>query len=298
MTDIAVAGPQSDVSAAQLAARHGLHVAGARPTLRAYIRQLWGYRHFIVAYANGQMVAQFSTARLGRVWQVLTPLTNAAIYFLIFGVLLDTKRDIHNFIAYLCCGVFLFGFTQTTLQSGVQAISANLGLVRALHFPRACLPLSITLMQFQNLVASVIVLFCIVLGTGEPITFKWLLIVPVLVLQAVFNGGLALGFARLGSKMADLKQVIPFVMRTWMYGSGVMYSLSLFEKHMNHFFSQLFLANPMLVYIELARDCLIHSDPPLADPVRVWLLAIFWAIVALAGGFVYFWRGEQEYGRG
>jgi teichoic acid transport system permease protein len=298
MTDIAVAGPQSDVSAAELAARHGLHVAGQRPTLPAYVRQLWTYRHFITAYANGRMVAAFSTARLGRVWQVLNPLTNAAIYFLIFGVLLDTKRDIHNFIAYLCAGVFVFSFTQTTVQSGVQAISANLGLVRALHFPRASLPLSITLMQFQNLVASVIVLMCIVLGTGEPLTLKWPLIIPVLFLQAVFNCGLALGFARLGSKMADLKQVVPFVMRTWLYGSGVMYSLSLFEKHMNHFFAQIFLANPMLVYVELARDCLIHSDPPLANPVRVWVLAIGWAIVALVGGFIYFWRGEQEYGRG
>jgi teichoic acid transport system permease protein len=298
MTEIAVAGSQSDVPAAQLAARHGLSVAGARPSLPAYVRQLWAYRHFTTAYANGRMVAQFSTARLGRVWQVLNPLTNAAIYFLIFGVLLDTKRAIPNFIAYLCAGVFVFMFTQTTVQSGVQAITSNLGLIRALHFPRASLPLSITLMQFQNLVASVIVLLCIVLGTGEPITFKWLLLVPVLVLQAIFNGGLALAFARLGAKMADLKQVIPFVMRTWLYMSGVMYSVSLFEKHLNHFFAQVFLANPMLVYIELARDCLIRSDPPLESPHRVWALAFGWAVVALGLGFVYFWRGEQEYGRG
>jgi teichoic acid transport system permease protein len=298
MTDIAVAGPHSDVSAAQLAARHGLSVAGARPTIPAYIRQLWAYRHFIVAYANGRMVAQFSTARLGRVWQVLTPLTNAAVYFLIFGVLLGTSHGIHNFIAYLCTGVFVFSFTQTTIQNGVQAISANIGLVRALHFPRACLPLSVTLMQFQNLVASVIVLVGIVLATREPITFKWLLLVPVLLLQAAFNAGLSLVFARLGSKVEDLKQVIPFVMRTWMYASGVMYSVTLFEAHLPHALAQVFLTNPMLVYIELARNCLVGSWAPVVPLDRLWALGVGWAVVAAVLGFIYFWQGEQEYGRG
>src|SRR5262249_20928124 len=106
MTDTVVAGPQSSTAAAELAARHGLHLAGARPSIPKYIRQLWAYRHFITAYATGRLVAQFSEARLGRIWQVLNPLTNAAVYFLIFGVVLNTRHGIPNFIAYLCTGVF------------------------------------------------------------------------------------------------------------------------------------------------------------------------------------------------
>ena len=76
-------------------------------------------------------------------WQVLTPLINAAVYYVIFGVVLNTSRDVDNFIAYLCTGVFLFGFTQTVIQAGAQAITGNLGLIRALHFPRASLPIAV-----------------------------------------------------------------------------------------------------------------------------------------------------------
>jgi teichoic acid transport system permease protein len=298
MTDIAVAGSYSDLSPAQLASRHGLSVAGARPTLPAYVKQLWAYRHFIAAYANGRLVAQFSTARLGRVWQVLNPLTNAAVYFLIFGVVLNTRSTVHNFIAYLCVGIFIFSFTQTVVQSGVQAISGSIGLVRALHFPRACLPIALTLMQFQNLIASMVVLAGIVLVTGEPLSYKWILLVPALLLQAVFNSGLGLAMARLGAKVSDLKQVIPFVMRTWMYASGVMYSVELFDKHLPHALAQVLLANPLLVYIELARYALVDSGQPTVPLPRLWLLAFGWAVVAAVAGFVYFWRGEQEYGRG
>ena len=105
-------------SLAQLAQRHRLKPAGTRPTFGAYLANLWRFRAFIAAYANGRLIASFGTARLGRLWQVLTPLINAAVYYLIFGVILDTRRDVDNFIAYLCAGLFVFGFTQTVLQAG------------------------------------------------------------------------------------------------------------------------------------------------------------------------------------
>jgi teichoic acid transport system permease protein len=30
----------------------------------------------------------------------------------------------------------------------------------------------------------------------------------------------------------------------------------------------------------------------------LWLLGTGWAVLVAVGGFLYFWRGEQEYGRG
>jgi teichoic acid transport system permease protein len=298
MANTAVADPDSGLSPAELAARHGLTVAGERPSLVAYTKLLWSYRHFITAYATARVVSTYSTARLGQLWHVLTPLTNAAIYFLIFGVLLNTRDDVDNFIAYLCTGLFVFIFTQTVVINGVQAITGNLGLIRALHFPRACLPIAVTLTNFQNLLFSMIVLIGIVLATGEPITVQWLLMVPALLLQSIFNAGVAMGMARLGSKVTDLKQLMPFVMRTWMYGSGVLYSVELFEKHLPRPVAVLMEANPLLVYIELMRDALLESTTLASPAPQLWLLGIGWALVAGIGGYVYFWRGEQEYGRG
>lgn len=298
MPNTAVADPDAELSRAQLAARHGLSVAGSLPSPLAYIRQLWSYRHFTAAYANARVAASFSTTRLGRLWQVLTPLTNAGVYFLIFGVVLGTQADVPNFIAYLCTGLFIFNFSQAVVLSGIQAISSNLGLIRALHFPRACLPIAVTLTQLQNLVASIAVLMVIVLVTGEPITLQWLLIVPALLLQSIFNAGTAMAVARLGAKLSDLKQLAPFVMRTWMYASGVLYTVALFEEHLPHTVAQLMHLNPMLVYIELARDALVDSAPLASPSSQLWLLGAGWALLVGIGGFVYFWRGEQEYGRG
>jgi teichoic acid transport system permease protein len=305
MTDTTVTavgdGPReatSGHSLGSLAARHGLRPAGRRPTLSAYVRALWRYRHFIITYANGRLIASFTTARLGRLWQLLTPIINAAVYYLIFGVILDTKGGIPNFIAYLCTGLFVFAFTQGVVAQGTQAISGSLGLIRALYFPRASLPIAVTLTQFQNLLVSMLVLVGIVIADGEPVTIEWLLLLPALLLQSLFNVGLAMAMARIGGKVTDLRQLVPFVMRTWMYASGVLYSVNNFKDHLPHFWAEVMLINPLLVYIELTRMALLETAPIASSAPRLWLLGAGWAVLAAVGGFLYFWRGEQEYGRG
>ncbi|MEU2612030.1 ABC transporter permease [Micromonospora sp. NPDC007271] len=301
MANTAVADPESGLTRAQLAERYGLRIAGERPALPDYARRLWAYRHFMTAYSRAKVASSFSQTQLGQLWQVLTPLTNAAVYYLIFGVIIGTSRgNIPNFIAYLCTGVFIFMFTQSAALQGTSSITGNLGLIRALQFPRAALPITVTLVQLQQLLMSMVVLAAIVLLTGEPLTFRWLLIVPMLALQTVFNIGLTMVMARLGSKITDLKQVMPFVLRTWLYASGVLYPVTLFRDHLPHWAATLLEWNPPLIFIELARYSLLDSNQAhlVTSPTRLWFMALFWAVVMGLGGFVYFWRGEKEYGRG
>jgi teichoic acid transport system permease protein len=298
MPQTAVADSDTGLTLKELARKHGLSAAGKLPGLTEYSRQLWAYRHFIASYANAKVTSSLGTTRLGVLWQVLTPLINAAVYYVIFGVILNTKNGIDNFVAYLCTGVFIFGFTQSVVQGGIQAVSSNLGLIRALHFPRACLPLAITMVEIRNMLASMSVLIVIVLAFGESITWDWLLVAPILLLQCVFNAGLALFTARLGSKVADLKQLVPFLMRMWLYSSAVLYPVTRFTDHLSGWKLTLVEANPMLVFIDLMRHALMEDVPLAGTPMVLWLEAIGWTLAVGFGGYVYFWRGEKGYGRG
>jgi teichoic acid transport system permease protein len=290
--------PDPGPSAQELAAKYGLAVSGARPGLRVYVSQLWARRHFITAYSRAKVSAQYTQARLGQLWQVMTPLLNAAVYYLIFGLLLGTSRGVDNYIPFLVTGVFIFTFTQSSVLAGTKAISGNLGLVRALHFPRASLPISITLQQLQQLMMSMGVLLVIVVMSGEVPSASWLLVIPALILQSIFNAGLAMAMARLGSKITDLSQLMPFLLRTWMYTSGVMYNLSAKLHDAPHIVKFLLEINPIAIYIDLMRFALIDSFTSAQLPSHVWALAVIWAVVAGVGGFVYFWKAEEQYGRG
>ncbi|MEU0675632.1 ABC transporter permease [Streptomyces sp. NPDC006172] len=291
--------PHEDL--AVLAARHGLSVSGARPSLPAYVRQLWARRHFIGAFATAKLTAQYSQAKLGQLWQVMTPLLNAAVYFFIFGVLLGTKQGVPDYVPFLVTGVFVWTFTQSSIMAGTRAVSGNLGLVRALHFPRAALPISFCLQQLQQLLFSMGALVVILLCFGVPVSASWLLAVPVLLLQFTFNAGVSMVMARLGAKTPDIAQLMPFVLRTWMYVSGVMWSIDkLARAHhgLPSWVAPVLQANPAAVYIDLMRFALIDSFHAGQLPHHVWLIATGWALLAGVGGFIYFWKAEETYGRG
>lgn len=282
----------------QLAARYNLTVSGQRPSLSQYVRQLWGRRHFILSYSRARMTAMYSRAKIGQLWTVMTPLLNACVYYLIFGVLLNTNRGVSNFIPYLVTGLFIYHFTQTTALSGTRSIADNLGLLRALHFPRACLPISMMLVQLQQLLVSMVVLAIIVLSTGEPLGWTWFLAAPILALQAVFNGGLALGLARIGAKVTDTAQLMPFILRTWMYGSGVLYSIDQVTQDHSVVLKVFMEGNPLAIFINLMRSALMESYHQQGLPPYAWLIAAGWALLVGVGGFVFFWKAEEEYGRG
>ncbi|MFF9350644.1 ABC transporter permease [Streptomyces sp. NPDC014734] len=288
------------LSPAEKAAKYGLTVSGARPGLFEYIRQLWGRRHFIMAFSRAKLTAQYSQAKLGQLWQVATPLLNAAVYFLIFGLILGTRKGMTQdvFIPFLVTGVFVFTFTQSSVMAGVRAISGNLGLVRALHFPRASLPISFSLQQLQQLLYSMIVLAIVAVVFGSYPGLSWLLIFPALAMQFVFNTGLALIMARLGSKTPDLAQLMPFVMRTWMYASGVMFSIPVMLKDKPAWIADVLQYNPAAIYMDLMRFALIDGYGSENLPAHVWVIGLAWAVLIGVVGFVYFWKAEERYGRG
>jgi teichoic acid transport system permease protein len=285
---------------AQLAARYGLSVSGARPSLPEYGRQLWARRHFIRAFATAKLTAQYSQAKLGQLWQVANPLLNAAVYFLIFGILLGTKRGVPDYVPFLVTGVFVWTFTQSSIMSGTRAISGNLGLVRALHFPRAALPVSFALQQLQQLLFSMCALVVILLAFGVPVSASWLLVLPALTLQFCFNAGVAMVMARWGARTPDIAQLMPFVLRTWMYVSGVMWSIDhvMRDRDLPHAVLLALQCNPAAVYIDLMRFALIDSFHASQLPPHVWAVATGWALLAGVGGFIYFWKAEETYGRG
>jgi len=318
-----------------LALRNGLKQTAVRPPLRGYAAELWQRRYFISGFATARNIAMYTEARLGQLWQVLTPLLNAGVYYLIFGVLLSTSRGVPDYISFLVTGIFVFNFTQRAFITSSQVIRETLPLIRALYFPRACLPLGYVLIELQQLILSFAVLFVIISIAGEPPTPYWLLIFPILALQSIFNVGAGLILARWGAGFDDVSQLLPFIVRTWLYVSGVLFSLqslSLKKPLVDHpTIAYLLQINPAAVYITLVRYALLekyrnampgaqpfnaakctlyhvapghyptysaYCHPNLPGIPALWIYGAGWAVVTLVAGFLFFWRAEARYGRG
>ena len=118
-------------------------------------------------------------------------------------------------------------------------------------------------------------------------------------LQFVFNTGLALIMARMGGKTPDLAQLMPFVLRTWMYASGVMFSIPVMLRRQAASGSRRPAVEPgghLHGPDALRADRRLRLGEPAA--ARVGASPAAGPAVAGVGGFVYFWKAEERYGRG
>jgi teichoic acid transport system permease protein len=271
-----------------------LRPVGKRPPLGQYLVDVWRHRAFIRGLAAAQLRSAGGRDRLGNLWLVLNPVFNGLVYFLIFGLLLGISKTIPNFIGYLIIGVFLFTYTSRGITQGSKAITSNRKLVQTLAFPRAVLPLAETLQQLMSLGVSIgaMLLLVLIMPPGEGISWHWLVIIPALALQTLFNGGVIMIFARLVSRLNDVGNMLPFALRGWMYLSGVFYASTRFDRHPTA--KALFEANPLHAFLTLVREPVLYGRLP---TLHTWVVAIAWTVPVVIGGFMYFWHAEETYGR-
>lgn len=284
----------SAADAAALARRHGLTELGSRPPFGRYLRDLWRRRSFLWTLSQAEAAQKNAEDRLGALWTLLNPLFLVVSYFLIFGLLLKTRAGVDNFIAFLSIGVVVFGFSSAAITRGSRAIIGNTGLVRALRFPRAILPISVTLTEFLMTLPALVVLLVLVVVTGEPISWHWLLLPVALLLQTGILTGLVLMGARLLNVSRDLGNLIPVFIRLMRYVSGVFFSIDHYAR--NHESVRLALnLQPLALPNTLVRQALMAEYPIVWS---YWAAAFGWALVLLAAGVWLFWWDEARYGRG
>lgn len=302
MTTDATNDATAGMTPAEIAERYGLHQMGVRPGLREYVRSLWTRRDFMLVLARSRAEAENQNTYLGRVWDILNPTLNAAVYVLIFGLLLKTRDGMTNVIGFIVVGTFMYKFFQDSVTGAARAIPRNLNLVRSLHFPRAVLPISSVLAELTMLLPALAVMAGFVLVSDRWMlhldstpNWRWLLIVPAVLLLFMFSTGAGFVLARLGARWPDVLNFLPFVLRIGMYASGVIFSIDhylagggVLATIMNY--------QPVAVYLNLARQAML-DEPSARLSGELWLVGLGWAVVTLVVGFVIFWRDEARYGR-
>jgi teichoic acid transport system permease protein len=269
---------------------------GTRLPLRTYLREVWRRREFAVTVPLGELRAQNQDTVLGQLWHLLNPMMLIGIYYFIFQVILEveSRRGIDNYLAFLTVGVITYNYTRSSMQAGARMIVKSRRLVQSINFPRAILPMSAMVSETISHLYALPVMFIVVVIsdlTDDPIVpmWSWLLVIPALLAQLLFNFGLAMMVARLAFHFRDVQQFLPYALRLGMYASGVIIPLSIVP---NQQLRRVLELNPVYNLIEMMRNAVLGGG---FDP-QVWLLGWGWALGSLVLGFWYFRRAENEYG--
>ncbi|MDR2453077.1 MAG: ABC transporter permease [Bifidobacteriaceae bacterium] len=286
--------PLPSAEAAALAARHGLRKLGARPRLWPYTVSLWRRRDFTWELATSDAYGKNQGSYLGQLWGVLKPLLQVAVFYVIFGlVITGARQGIADFLSYLVIGTFLFEFMASGLNNGGRAIASKVKLVRALEFPRAVLPISVTLTELIMMWPAMLIMLVIVLVKGHMPTWSWLLLAPAIALVYMFVLGVGFFLARVVSATPDLGNLVPILTQMARYCAGVFFSLEALAAGFGAL-GQVAIYEPFALYLTLSRSAILPEVQ--AGPFH-WALGAGYSVAALLLGYVYFWLAEARYGR-
>lgn len=272
--------------------------SGLRPiditlSTRSYLDALWRRRDFMVAMPAENLRAQHQNTFLGNLWHLANPLLTVGVYALVFGVILGVNRGIDNYVLWLTVGVFAYQLTSSSVLAGATSISSNQGLMRAIRFPRALLPISSVIgsrlkFGFQMGAVSIVALL-----TGEGLSRRLLVLPLVLLVQTMLDLGGAFIAARMNDSFRDVQQLIPFAFRLLQFVSGVMFPIDRYAESDHVWVHRLVVWNPMVRLLEMYRWVFLGT--PMSASAVVQCVGV--SALILVVGFRFFVAAEHRYGR-
>ena len=268
------------------------------PTRLTNLRRVFARLETIRYLVGANLRAGNRDKVLGHLWSLLDPLLSMGVYFLIFGIGFRQAADGPlDFIVYLTIGVLVWRYHSETLAQATHCIRGNRALIHEVAFPKAILPISISLSRLYDLLWGLVALLFVLALAGAPLSVQlcWL---PLLVLlQLVLTTGLAFVVAYLGTFFADTANVLAVVLRLWLYLSPIFYYVrsevgdgGIIPSSYLH----LYMLNPIAGFLEVYRAALLWNVTP--DPRTLGYVAGA-GLVTLVLGFALFSRGEAKFAK-
>lgn len=264
----------------------GPHTTSVTP-LGQYLRDIWERRPFLVELAKADLAGARSSTALGRIWSVLDPLFQAAIYYFLFTVIRGGQGRPLDFLHVLIAGIFLLGLSTSALTDGGRSITKSKGMMLNSTFPSALLPLTTLYSSLLGFVPAAGVYVLVHLVLGAPIGWPLLALPLLFAIQMVMSLGLALLTATVVVYFRDAQNVLNYITRIMFFATPVIYPVSLLPDGIRSV-----LAWQPLFPLFANYQAVLQGEPP---DVAMLLHATAWAVFFLVLGTRVFRRYERGF---
>ena len=193
---------------------------------------------------------------LGMAWSVLSPLLTLLVMRLVFTQFFG--RSTPHYTTFLFCGNLVFAFFSESTNQGMSSLIGNASIFTKVNVPKYLFLLSKNVQCLINfgLTLCVFVLFCIL--DRIKFTWRWILLFYPICLLVCFNIGLGLILSALYVFFRDIQYLWGVFTQLVMYMSAIFYTIDGYSP----FVQQLFLLNPVYLFIRYFRKVVIEATVP------------------------------------
>ncbi|MFT9495980.1 ABC transporter permease [Anaerosolibacter sp.] len=232
-----------------------------------YFKNVYEGRYILWSLASKDLKNRYRRTALGIMWSLLTPLGLVAIIGLVFSVVLD--RPLKTFIPFLFSGLMPWLFIVAAAQGGTNAFISAQGYIKQTRTPVEIFPIRITLVEFANLLFSLIAFFIVYLiMSPENFNLTMLLVIPVLMIWLVFGIALATISAIINTYIRDYAPLQSLILQGLFYATPIMWPPDILDEKNYSFVYKL---NPIYYMMEIIRKPLLGEQLP---HMSIWAAAI------------------------
>lgn len=257
------------------------------------IGAVWRSRSVLGLLVRRDLTVKYQQSLLGYLWSLIEPLTTAAIYWFVFGVLYNTSIEVagQTYILYLVSGIFAWIWATSVMGEATGALTSQSRLITTIRVPREVFPIGRVTGKLIEFVAALPVLLGFAVVFNGRFTWYLLLIPVAMLLQAALLVGLALLLASLNVLLRDVEKITRLAQRAIFYALPIIYPLSRLtdSERVPEWIKIVYQVNPFVGIFELYHAAWMPELFPSALPL--WS-AVAGSLILLAGGWLVFRRAE------
>src|SRR2546427_2316036 len=143
-----------------------------------------GWRHFFYvtrALTATEFKLRYFGSVLGYLWTLLRPLMLFGALYVVFTQFVRFGHKVPHYPVVLLAGIVVFNFFSEATSGGLGSFVARENLLRKVAFPRASVPISVSLTAAANLALGILVVLVFAVIDGVTPSFTWLLFVGAVV---------------------------------------------------------------------------------------------------------------------
>jgi ABC-2 type transport system permease protein len=250
------------------------------------LKKVWQRRELLWCIVRFQMKAENKNKVLGFVWSFLDPLLLLLTYVVLVHYILE--RGGPQFPVLLFIGLLSWRWFASSLSRSVTSITSKVGLIQSVRFPLAILPLSGIIIGFFDWLFGFVILVPMLFIFEASLTVNILWLPVLLLIQFIGTVGACLIAAVWGTYLADLGNIIQFVIKVCFYLSPILYSVE--DRFSGRALTLIMLGNPFAGLLESYKSVVIYGTPP----SEYALVGTVVACVVFLAGLWYFSRNEYR----
>ncbi|MED4204492.1 ABC transporter permease [Neobacillus mesonae] len=203
---------------------------------------------------------------LGRLWELLNPMIQLGIYWLVFGVGMRKNKDIIMgndihvpFFIWMVSGMVVWFFINPTIPKASKAIYSRLQMIAKMSFPMSAIPSFVIMANFYSHLMLVAVVTIILQFTRFKISVYFVQLPYFMLATLIFLLALSLITSTLSTIVRDVQQIIQSVLRMLLYLSPLLWHTDkLVFKNID--FTFVLKLNPFYYIIEGYRASLLGTS--------------------------------------